>query len=431
MTDAPDVTPSVDPGPVLKKKTGAGNAAAEDKAAAAAAGGGGADSPGPPRRQRASLLPYPKSGKSRDVLRRATELERISKLPEPRGIVTPCTLRKEPKDARTARDVASTADKIMVRKAARSIVGISSRKPDGEGIAQCTGIVVRWNETTRLATILTCSAAVCDSGVLIHPEPKLLIYLPNRAIREGRLLFFNVHYCIALLEVLADSPLQPANFGSSPRFGQEVFALARDDESSLIARRGTVLWQEPPSYLKYRHWLSFGCELAPCGTGGSVIDEHGDVIGMTFGHNPNPYMLSISIMRTCIEMLTKFSRVARPMLGMDLTAVELLDISSQEDIKLEHRISNGFIVHMVFDDSTAGRLGISEGDAIVSYGGQHDFTLHKFEDFLLSLGWGFLTSVDSTWTADLELEVYDHVSHTIRRITFPLGFSDAYEQDYS
>uniref|UniRef100_A0A0D9ZUK7 PDZ domain-containing protein n=1 Tax=Oryza glumipatula TaxID=40148 RepID=A0A0D9ZUK7_9ORYZ len=290
----------------------------------------------------------------------------------------------------------------MVRKAARSIVGISSFKPDGEGIAQCTGIVVRWNEITRMATIVTCSAAVCVNGALAHPEPKLLIRFPNRAIGEGRLLFFNAHYRIALLEVLADYPLQPANFGSSPRFGQQGFALARDDESYLIARRGTVLCQEPPRYLKYRHWLSLGCELAPCGMGGSVINEHGDVIGMTVSHSPNPYMLSISIMRTCIEMWTNFSRVARPIHGMNLRAVELLDISYQEDIELEYGINDGFIVNMVSNGSSAERLGISEGDIIVSYGGQHDFTLHKFEHFLLSLCWGFLMSIDSTWRVNFE-----------------------------
>uniref|UniRef100_A0A0D9WD40 PDZ domain-containing protein n=1 Tax=Leersia perrieri TaxID=77586 RepID=A0A0D9WD40_9ORYZ len=369
----PEAPPEADPRDVASDDPEVGNAAAKGKSAA--------NSPSPPRRP-----PYPKSG----------EFEH-----DP-GKITPCTLRMEPKDPRTARDVVTTADKIMVRKAARSIVGISSYKPDGEGIAQCTGIVVDWNEIARLATIVTCSEALCVNGALIHPEPKLLIHMPNRAIGEGRLLFFNAHYRIALLEVLTDSPLQPAMFCSSPRFGQEVFALARDDESSLIVRHGTVLWQEPPSYLAYRHWLSLGCKLAPCGTGGPVIDEHGAVIGMAFVYIPNPYMLSISIMRTCIEMWMKFSRVARPILGMNLRTIEFLDISSQEDIEVENRISNGFIVHMVYDDSTPERLGISEGDVIVSYGGKHDFTLHKFEDFLLSLGWEFLASADSNWTVDLE-----------------------------
>ncbi len=44
---------------------------------------------------------------------------------------------------------------------------------DGKEIMQCSGIVVDWNKTSRLATIVTCSAAVCFDGALVHPNPKV------------------------------------------------------------------------------------------------------------------------------------------------------------------------------------------------------------------------------------------------------------------
>ncbi|KAF0894243.1 hypothetical protein E2562_037738 [Oryza meyeriana var. granulata] len=119
----------------------------------------------------------------------------------------------------------------------------------------------------------------------------------------------------------------------------------------MFARRGTVLWQEPPSV---------------------ALEDR---------------------------------RIARPVLDMDLRAFELLDASHQEEIELEHNVNDGFIVAVVYDDSTAARLGISQGDIIVSYNGLHDFTLHK-------------------------LVVYDPVRRATRSITFPLEFSDASEQDY-
>ncbi|KAG8054527.1 hypothetical protein GUJ93_ZPchr0001g32777 [Zizania palustris] len=187
--------------------------------------------------------------------------------------VIPWTPRREPKDRLTARDVASTPDKVMIKKAARSVVAIVSTKPGWKCIDRCSDIVVSWNETTRLATILTSSVAVCDFGALIDPKPKdrklynqvsyfrLLVHMPTRTIAEGRLLFFNDNYHIALLEVSSDSPLLPANFGSSPKFGQEVFALARNEESSLFARRGTVLWQEPMR-MQYMYCLTLSCQIA-------------------------------------------------------------------------------------------------------------------------------------------------------------------------
>ncbi|KAL5216603.1 hypothetical protein ABZP36_008004 [Zizania latifolia] len=431
-TAAGDVA-SDDPGPLRKKRKRVqpgeeeveeeGGSASASATAEAAVAGGGAD---PPARSPRIFPPYPRSGKARDILRWDMELRRISETRVRADTVIPCTRRREPKDRLTARDVASTPDKVMIKKAARSVVGIVSTEPGGKCIELCSGIVVSWNETTRLATTVTSSDAVCDFGALIDPKPKLLVHMPNKTIAEGRLLFFNDHYRIALLEVSSDSPLLPANFGSSPKFGQEVFALARDDESSLFARRGTVLWQEPRC-MKYMYCLSLSCEVAHCGTGGPVIDQHGDVIGMACP--PNPGILPISILQTCIEMWKKFSRIARPVIDMDLRAFELLDASHQEEIELEHNVRDGFIVAVVYDDSIASRLGISQGDIIVSYNGLYDFTLHKFEDFLLSLGWRLLASADLSWKVSLELEVYDPIRRTTRSITFPLEFSDASEDE--
>ncbi|EEE62421.1 hypothetical protein OsJ_17212 [Oryza sativa Japonica Group] len=261
----------------------------------------------------------------------------------------------------------------------------------------------------------------------LEQDQQLLVHLPNRSTAEGQLLFFNAHYRIALLEALVDFPLEPANFGSSPKFGQKVFTLARDKKSSFFARSGTVLLQDPPFFLKYKYWLSLSSAIELCGTGGPAIDERGDVAGMTFGRLPNPDVLSISILQTCIDMWRRFSRVARPFLDMDLIAFETLDITHQEEIESEHGITDGFIVDLVCDDSTAGRLGISRGDVIVSYNGLRDFTLHTFEEYLLNLGWGFLESTDPSWTINLELEIYDPVRGTIRGVTFPLGFSDICE----
>ncbi|KAG8043995.1 hypothetical protein GUJ93_ZPchr0458g22841 [Zizania palustris] len=394
-----------------------------------AAGDVASDDPGPQRKKRKRLQPVEEEGGSTSAEVAAAggggdPPARPHRFFPASDTVIPS--RREPKDRLTARDVASTPDKVMIKKAARSVVAIVSTKPGWKCIDRCSGIVVSWNETTRLATILTSSVAVCDWGALTDPKPKLLVHMPNKTIAEGRLLFFNDNYHIALLEVSSDSPLLPANFGSSPKFGQEVFALARDEESSLFARRGTVLWQEPKR-MQYMYCLTLSCKVAHCGTGGPVIDQRGDVIGMACPAYPD--ILPISILQTCMEMWKKFSRIARPVINMELRAFELLDVSHQEEIELLHNVRDGFIVAVVYDDSIASRVGISQGDIIVSYNGLYDFTPHKFEDYLLSLGWRLLESPDSSWKVSLELEVYDPRERTTRSITFPLEFSDVSEDE--
>ncbi|OEL14224.1 hypothetical protein BAE44_0024755 [Dichanthelium oligosanthes] len=81
------------------------------------------------------------------------------------------------------------------------------------------------------------------------------------------------------------------------------------------------------------------------GYGGPVIDHDGNVIGMA----------SISTMLTCIEMWMKFR------------SVELLDVSSREQIYYSSNIKSGYIVDKVLFDSTAEKVGIRRGDVIVSF----------------------------------------------------------------
>lgn len=59
----------------------------------------------------------------------------------------------------------------------------------------------------------------------------------------------------------------------------------------------------------HSHFLAYlvcVISLMQCGTGGPAIDERGDVAGMTFGRLPNPDLLSISILQTCIDMWRRF-----------------------------------------------------------------------------------------------------------------------------
>jgi len=76
-------------------------------------------------------------------------------------------------------------------------------------------------------------------------------------------LFFNKHYDIALLEISSDSdlPLQLPTFGCNPNYGQDVFILARGEESNLMARHGRILWYEDPENLNRNHLMLLSCEL--------------------------------------------------------------------------------------------------------------------------------------------------------------------------
>ncbi|KAB8107378.1 hypothetical protein EE612_041887, partial [Oryza sativa] len=319
------------------------------------------------------------------------------------------TLRDEPRDPLTADAVVSSQDKAMVLRVARSVVSVSSITPDGGLIFQCTGIVFGWDGANKCAKILTSSSVVCDFKGEFN------------TITEGRLLSFNVHYDVALLEVMGDFQLQVPSFGSSTTYGQDVFALARDENMCLMVRHGKISWLECPMLLN-NHYMFLSCDIPEGGSGGPVIDHDGNIIGIVFDNNPGPVVTSITTIRTCVEMWHQFSRVARPILGMQLKAVELLDVSKLEELCLDNNITSGFIVNLVKVDSIAERLGIRRGDVIV-FQDSCCSTLPQLEDYLLSLGWGYLQG--KSLTVDLKVEVHNLVDSFRENITFPVQFSDA------
>ncbi|KAL6651573.1 hypothetical protein ACP70R_010498 [Stipagrostis hirtigluma subsp. patula] len=263
-------------------------------------------------------------------------------------------------------------------------------------------------------------------GTLRDPKPKLRVRLPNKTVAEGQLLFFNVHYDIALFEITADFTFQLPSFGSSPNYGQEVFVLARDKKSFLTVTHGRITWFEKPDIYGRNYRMFLSCGLRQGGDGGSVIDHDGNVVGMSFHGHPKPPIIAVSTVLTCIEMWMKFSRIARPIHGLHLRTIEMMDLSSREIMYRDYNITGGYIVDRVKHDSTAERLGIRCGDMIISFDKLGGHTLPKFEDLLLSLGWEFLRrSFDSSTVIYFKLEVYDLLNHSRRSITLPIGFCDA------
>uniref|UniRef100_I1QFM1 Peptidase S1 domain-containing protein n=2 Tax=Oryza glaberrima TaxID=4538 RepID=I1QFM1_ORYGL len=240
------------------------------------------------------------------VLEWAKERRRIAKLSKKAQCKDIPTLRDDPI---TADAVVTSQDKAMVLRVARSVVSVSSTMPDGGGlISRCTGVVIGWDGANKRAKILTAASVVCDfNGELHNPALKLSVSMPNNTTTEGRLLFYNVHYGIALLEVMGDYKLEVPSFGSGTNYGQVIFALGRGENMSLMVSHGTISWTDYPVLLR-NHNMFLSCDIPEGGSGGPVVDHDGNMIGIAFEENPGPVVISIKTIMTCMEMWDQFSR---------------------------------------------------------------------------------------------------------------------------
>lgn len=94
--------------------------------------------------------------------------------------------------------------------------------------------------------------------------------------------------------------------------------LARDGQASLRVRRGNVEWLEESNILGRDYYMFLSCDLPEGGTGGMVIDHNGDVRGMAVYWNPDPAVISISTIVTCVDMFMQFNHIARVVLGISV-----------------------------------------------------------------------------------------------------------------
>lgn len=284
-----------------------------------------------------------------------------------------------------------------------------------------TGIIINVCDSSGRAKILTCSLTMCDEeGRLFDRKP--LVHLANRTAHEAKVILIDDLYKIAVLEISNDKPLRSASLSPSLLRGSTVFALARDN-GNLKVSTGKVLWADEP-WLACNCYMYLSCNIPQHGTGGPVIDEDGKVTGMAFDlGTSNGAVLPSSVLMKCIEMQSKFGRIAHPMHGLSLRTVEHLDLSLRDEISREHNISDGYLVLEVPSNSNAEILGIRDGDIILSFDGLHSHTLVQLEDHLLSIGSEFLEKrMSSDSMVVLELQVYAPLEKRLRDIRLPVGF---------
>ncbi|CAL4902750.1 unnamed protein product [Urochloa decumbens] len=228
------------------------------------------------------------------------------------------------------------------------------------------------------------------------------------------MLFFSERYQFALIQVESTVEMEPPGDGSIPRYNEKVLTLARDKKLSLKLHHGTIMWEEEDCF------LFVSCKLLPCGIGGPVINHDGEIVGLSCYYDGDLAIISMTTIRICITMWTKFGCIARPMLGMSFRTVKLLDIVRQDRLSYKYKISDGFIVDMVAVHSDAEECGIRRGN-VISFSNVDARYLPEFEDRLLNIA---LDSLNGTSQVnDFELEVNDLIGKVKRTIILPLQIS--------
>ncbi|GJN23596.1 hypothetical protein PR202_gb11260 [Eleusine coracana subsp. coracana] len=294
--------------------------------------------------------------------------------------------------------------KEILLNAAKSILSLSANLEwkeyisylcmhvDGIEINRCSGLVLELDGTKNSAIILTSAWLICTnkpfdewSDKKYAPEAKVTIHLLDGITVDGELLYFSKHYDIAFYEILVRSHLQTLPLELDPEYGEDLFVLARDKNMDFICKTVQMMYVDPCEY-QHNHYMFIGGSIPKCGTGGTLVNLNGKIMGMLFDTLPLAAFIPSSLIIRCLGLLRQYGRVVRPQLGLKLATVGLLDMAHIELLSRRYGVTSGLIVGEVSAGCFAERVGIRRGDVILSCQGVRISSVAQLEEILLDIG---------------------------------------------
>lgn len=244
-------------------------------------------------------------------------------------------------------------------KVARSVVGVGSAWGAGSGVVLDKGLVLTNAHNLR--------------------GDKVKVFTPGGGELVAKVAGADTDRDLAVLTV-DDTSIPALQMGStSPYLGKAVFAVSNPGGRGTRVSLGFVSGLERsfrgPRGRKISGAIEHTAPLLPGSSGGPLVDEHGDLLGINTNRLGEGYYLAIAADSDLTGRLDSLRRgeVKRPRrLGVAIAPSEVAR-RLRKAVGLDE--AEGLLVRGVEEGSPASAAGIREGDLIVEVAGRSVATL--------------------------------------------------------
>jgi len=255
----------------------------------------------------------------------------------------------------------------VVEKASASVVGIISESYGGYygGVSTGTGTGIILSEEGYIVT----NHHVVEGGNL------LTVVLADGSSYEAKLVGSDAQMDLAVLKIEAEN-LIPAQFGDSDaiKVGQAAIAIGNPGGMDLS---GTTTYgiisgiNRSVEIGNYRmNLLQTDASINPGNSGGSLLNQYGQVIGVTNaklaadGYEGIGFAIPINEVKPIVEELIAKGYVSgRPVVGVSVSSLSSMASSF-------YGLPRGLYVNSISQDSDAFKTGLRSGDIITEFNGQ-------------------------------------------------------------
>ncbi|MED5540878.1 MAG: trypsin-like serine protease, partial [Actinomycetota bacterium] len=121
------------------------------------------------------------------------------------------------------------------------------------------------------------------------------------------------------------------------------------------------------------HLIQTDAAINPGNSGGPLVNENGEVIGVNTAIAGNAegigFAISIDHARPVIETLQTGEVPKRPLLGVNIMGVEMLDETSRRQYDIYEGVDTGVVIVALVEDGAAHAAGLRIGEVVMKFDG--------------------------------------------------------------
>jgi serine protease Do len=216
---------------------------------------------------------------------------------------------------------------------------------------------------------------IVTNNHVIEKAQEIKVLLSNKKDYKAKLIGADPKTDIAVIKIDAkDLSYLPWGDSNKLKVGEIVFAIGNPFGLNQTITMGVIsaVGRANVGIADYEDFIQTDAAINPGNSGGALVNAHGELIGINTailsrsgGYQGIGFAVPSSMARQVMDSLVKFKKVVRGWLGVSIQEVtsDLAEEFGVKDLK-------GALVSGVMKGSPADKVGIKQGDVILSYNGK-------------------------------------------------------------
>ena len=302
--------------------------------------------------------------------------------------------------------------KAVLAAVAPTVVQIEIETGDGVfGGGQGTGFII------------SSEGQVVTNAHVVENATDIQVMLYDGSVLEAELVQQDPTRDLAVLQIEGeDLPAARLGLSADVEVGDEVLAIGNalglGDTPTVTTGIVSALERELQlSGSRLTRLIQTDAAINPGNSGGPLVNANGEVIGVNTAIAGNAegigFAISIDHARPVIETLQTGEVPKRPLLGVNIIDVEMLDETSRNQNDISEEVEQGVVIVALVEDGAANAAGLNIGEVVTEFDGKE---IKSVQDLVAAVR-------DSQKGRIVKVTVISN-DGTVRKVNVELGYTE-------